>query len=901
MPVPRRSQYAFNGYRASNSSSGALRIDADGSIVAWNAGTSTTELKIYSRWTLLSVRLYLKQPTSSTIQWVTPDPEFYRAVDGGDIYRDDQLTDGPIFSIRIPYCEKYAYQGAWYVDSSDSSIHYDCIDKDGTLLDYLRTMSVKNAMSDNAVSVPVKWKLCYKATLDANGGSGGEANPIWYDQVHDRWCSDAYLLDVITSVSKPTLAGKAFTGYYTAKSGGTQVVDGTGRIKDTWTTVTSANATVYAQWESPVAVTFDHGGGSGTVDTLYYCAGSFFASSALADEVAAVAPPTRANHRFLGYYSDGAEVVAADGAISPSWSPSSAVTATAQWERVSYTVRIEANGGDGVSAVFADAARTGLYADETCAGDALTGVRPPVRAGYRFLGLYDADTEGGTLLADGDGTFTDSMASFVASVDDDSTLYALWKHVVTVRLDHRGGESDTDAVYYDADNGLFYDSAEMDAPAGGIAAPARECHAFGGYYTEADGGGEQRIDAGGAVVAGYAPAQDETLYAKWTRRSYRYGLNAAGGTAGASAIYCNGVDATFYADDALEMQAVAVAVPTRPGHSFGGYADGDVQVVDASGEIVLAEAFAADMEATAAWTANVYILSFDYSGGDGDVPRKSVTFGQAIGALPDATRARASFAGWALDGGVVDDTTVWSVPGDATAVAQWDLEFGGATDYFSVGNPALVTVSSTSGDECRRVAVAHGGKYEAGVNEAGGTWRNPSVTYAVKADTTVSVRLGQAFAAERRNGVMTRSGYMITAVEIRTEVGRFPTVTISATANEGENAVNNFAVNAGRFNVSVPVVARSRAQNLLGAISGGGHLQRVTLLATCDPVVCEENMMPCASDIVNGRYELDAETVAPADEAAPTASSGFAAIGTPVSGMDGAYRSYAIKARKEMV
>jgi hypothetical protein len=187
------------------------------------------------------------------------------------------------------------------------------------------------------------------------------------------------------------------------------------------------------------------------------------------------------------------------------------------------------------------------------------------------------------------------------------------------------------------------------------------------------------------------------------------------------------------------------------------------------------------------------------------------------------------------------------------------------------------------------------------------------VTYVVKANTTVAVPLGKAYAATfagaGANRAMTISGYMITSVEIVTEVGKFPTVTVSAVANEGANAINNFTVNANKFNVSVPVVARSKAQNLLGAISGGGYLQRATLVALCDPVVVDEKMMPCASDIVNGRYELSAETLAANGEAAPTMApaagfgtdGGFALLDVPRADQDASYIRYTVQARREMV
>jgi hypothetical protein len=219
------------------------------------------------------------------------------------------------------------------------------------------------------------------------------------------------------------------------------------------------------------------------------------------------------------------------------------------------------------------------------------------------------------------------------------------------------------------------------------------------------------------------------------------------------------------------------------------------------------------------------------------------------------------------------------------------------TDYFSLASASLVAVASTTGDTKQHVAAAHRGKYESGVNATSGIWRNPSVTYQVIADMTLTVMLGKGF-----SGASGRSGYMITSVEIVTQIGQFPTVTVSAVANEGANAVNNYTVNANKFKVSVAIKARSKAQNLMTALSGGGQLQRLTLVATCDPVVCVLGAMPCASDIVNGRYELSAETLAASGENAPTATSsgGFTIIGTPKTVRDGDFVRYEVEARKEM-
>jgi len=293
-------------------------------------------------------------------------------------------------------------------------------------------------------------------------------------------------------------------------------------------------------------------------------------------------------------------------------------------------------------------------------------------------------------------------------------------------------------------------------------------------------------------------------------------------------------------------------------------------------------------------------VAFNYNGGTISTASKTVTFGTAVGTLPTTTQNGGTFGGWYVGDTHITADTVWNIDEDTTADARWTRHFGTVVDYFGLASNALVPIASNSGEEIHRVAVAHGGKYESGVNETGGIWRNPSTTYAVVKDTTVSVQLGKAWAATKSGSTMTVSGYMIVMVEITTEVGKFPTVTVSAVANEGANAVNNFTVNANKFNVSVAVVARSKAQNLMSAISGGGKLQRVILRGLCDPVVVEEKLMPCASDIVNGRYELSAETIAVNGEAAPTTAQSFALTEKPKTGGEADFIRYSIQARREM-
>lgn len=569
-----------------------------------------------------------------------------------------------------------------------------------------------------------------------------------------------------------------------------------------------------------------------------------------------------------------------------------------------YTLAINANGGTGAASIWYSPETGKFYADEDLTTPIST-VTPFTKSSAQFLGLYTADNTSSTKAVDADGSFT----SWIPTTG--CTLYAQWRTVVEVELNQESGTGGTDAIWYDSVVGGFvYPNGTTAISA--IAVPRMECFAFLGYFTAASGG-TKYIDADGTLLAaltGNPPASALTLYAQWQRVSWRMTLDACGGTDGDTAIYCNGAVATFYRDDALANVIDSVVVPERRGYSFLGYftaASGGTKVIDENGGIGLS-AFAQNGTIYAQWLANTYTIEFNPSGGSVSVDTMSVTFGQAVGSLPTPTRPAdrpdAIFKGWRLDGDYITAATVWDFVGADTfvLVAHWLTAFGSVEDYFGLASSALVPISSDSGDVYKRVAVTHGGKYESGVNaRSSGIWRNPTVTYVVKANTTVAVKLGQAFPAVKSGSTMTRSGYMISSVEIVTEVGKFPTVTVSAVANEGKNAVNNFTVNKNKFDVSVPVVARSKAQNLLNAISGGGNLQRFILTATCDPVVCEEKLMPCASDIVNGRFELSAETLCASIENAPVASGGFVVVDTPQILNESDYIRYAVEARREMV
>ena len=828
-----------------------------------------------------------------------------------------------VTSIEPPTRECYRFNG--YYSAASGGVQY--IDDAGNFTDALQSLSITAAKTFTAQGTQTSWKL----TLDDNGGDGG-GGALYY-RIDGGGYFDNYLCEgePVSTVTKPSLADNAFAGYYNGTSTpGAQYIDAAGNFTASLDALAlTAAKTIYAKWVAPYKITISANSGTGGTTAFYFdsVSGKFYTGTDLAEEIAAITPHTRECFSFLGCYSSNNTTstvrVSADGTITTDWTPTGAATIYAQWSRVSWKVTLnKSSGTGGTSALYYKIDGGGYYADDLCTEQAHE-ITPPTRSGYVFKGYYSASSNG-TQYIDRSGSFLPDFNALTLTAA--KTIYAQWKAAYKITLNKSSGTGGTDAIWYSSEDAAFFADAACTTPATSVTIPTRECYRFTGYYNTASGT-TQYIDDGGdytASLSSLSITSAKTFYAQWTRVSYKATLDDNGGTGGGGAFYFDGKTANFYADDQLTTPTTTVDVPTREGYNFIGYyasKSGGSRYVSEGGTIVVSVALTKDLAIYARWRAREYTLTFDYNGGTGGTVSKTVTFGAAIGELPTPTRDKASFVGWYIGGLIINglvsggtqitDSTVWNIAEDKIATASWLRCFGGVADYFGLASDALIPIASTTGDTRHRVAVSHGGKYESDVNEIGGIWRNPSVTYVVKANTTVAVQLGKAWAATFTGSgskrKMTVSGYMTTTVEIVTEIGKFPTVTVSAVANEGANAVNNFTENKDKFNVSVPVVARSKAQNLLNAISGGGYLQSCRLVAACDPVVCEENLMPCASDIVNGRYELSAETLAPNGEAAPTMTAasgtngGFALIDDPRQGRDCDFIRYTIEARKEMV
>lgn len=547
----------------------------------------------------------------------------------------------------------------------------------------------------------------------------------------------------------------------------------------------------------------------------------------------------------------------------------------------------------------------GIYFDEAGTQEVLLNITMPTVECFAVTGFY----YGETMFVDANGIIVAAARETLENIASDYTLEPHTQRVSwKITLDHNGGTSEMGCFYYRIDGGGFYEDDKCTGEQIHYAElPMRPMYRTTGYFL----GSTKYINGGDAsftsALENATVANNYTLSAEWERSFYKLTLDSAGGSGGLAAIYQMTNNGGLWEDLGETRIVGAIATPTRTGYEFNGFYYGTFCGVDANGNVSSALASMAldrDYTLQAQWVGNTYTLGLP----NASPSTKTVTFGSAIGTLPTPTVAAGHrFVGWAIDGTTIGADTIWSWASDKDAVAQTLRSFGSVFDYFGFGSSNLVPIESDSGEEKPRIVTRHYGKFKGG--NSGSTsfngadaasslvWRNPTVKYMVVGDVAFTIQLGRAWRGTAGNAFSQgATGYMITSATIETRERSFPIITVSATANEGVNAVN-------QFSVTVNVYARARAQSLMGAISPGtGHLQSCRLEASCDPVVLAENMVPCASDVVNGRIDVSAEVLFAdiGNRTEPSAGTGFSLVSREETYGGTAYNGHRIAVRKEL-
>ena len=236
-------------------------------------------------------------------------------------------------------------------------------------------------------------------------------------------------------------------------------------------------------------VTYDaNGGENAPSDQLFAVGDTVTLSSSV---------PTRTGYTFLGWALTD-DATAAIYSAGSSFAPTDDVTLYAVWQRNTYTVSFDANGGAGAPAAQTKTHGTGLVLSST----------EPTRSGYSFAGWAVTSTATAAAYAPG-ATYT---------VDANVTLYAVWAEVLlsyTVTYDANGGSGAPDAQTKTHGTDLTLSSA----------VPTRTGYTFLGWALFASA--TAPIYASGGT---YATNANVTLYAVWQITTYTVTFQANGGS-----------------------------------------------------------------------------------------------------------------------------------------------------------------------------------------------------------------------------------------------------------------------------------------------------------------------------------------------------------------------------------
>ncbi|MBR4529096.1 MAG: InlB B-repeat-containing protein [Lachnospiraceae bacterium] len=493
------------------------------------------------------------------------------------------------------------------------------------------------AEAGGIVTLYAQWVInTYTISYDANEGTGSMADtPATYD------------VNVTLRANTFTRTGYIFNGWNTLPNGrGTAYADGA--VVKNLTAEGNATVTLYAQWTAiTYTIRLDANGGTGTMAdvTVRYDESKNLPRNTY----------TKAGHSFAGWNTeaDGSGTDYADQArVSNLANVSGAIVILyAKWNPYSYTIRYDANGGEGT---MADTAAT-------CGANVTLTANTYTKTGYRFTGWNTAANGSGTAYAD-EAVVKDLATTSGAVVK----LYAQWAaNTYTIRYDANGGDGtmdDTAAVYGES-KALRSNTF------------TKTGYHFDGWNTEADGSGTRY--ANGASVDSLTAEQGGivTLYAQWWYNSYVISYNKNGGSGSM------GTNDGHYGEEATLL----LNRFRRTGYHFTGWntkADGTgTSYADGATVLNLTAEDNGEVTLYAQWAVNTYTVRYDANGGEGTMADTAATYGENV-TLRENTFTKDSyrFNGWntAADGSgrtYADKASVSNLTADHGAIvtlyAQW--------------------------------------------------------------------------------------------------------------------------------------------------------------------------------------------------------------------------------------
>ena len=319
-------------------------------------------------------------------------------------------------------------------------------------------------------------------------------------------------------------------------------------------------------------------------------------------------PPAKAGCDFVGWYKES-ELTNAWNFTSDTVSAEN-ITLYAKWTAKKYNV------------TFKDYDGTDLKSETVEHGDSATAPTNPSRAGYTFAG-WDKDFSKIT----GDLTVT--------------ARYNVYQYTVSFTTNSEDTVPDQSVDY-----GALVTEPEPPAKAG--------CD-FVGWYKESE------LTNAWNFAADTVPAENITLYAKWTENTYAVAYDGNGSTGGAVP-----TDATSYHNGDTVTVLGNIGSLVRTGYTFADWntaANGSGTNRKGGETFTIGNSY---ITLFAQWIINQYIISFDSADGT-EVDTITQDYATAVTAPADPTKEGCTFAGWSQD---IPDT----MPAEnLTLTAQWDI------------------------------------------------------------------------------------------------------------------------------------------------------------------------------------------------------------------------------------
>ena len=399
----------------------------------------------------------------------------------------------------------------------------------------------------------------------------------------------------ISSPSSPTKTGHSFAGWY---------LDEECTKEYTISKMPAENITLYAKWEiNQYTISFNTLGGN-VIDSI---------TQNYNTSVTQPENPSRVGYTFDGWYSDRSCSIE----YTFSNMPAENITLFAGWTLNSYSISFNVDGGSEVATIKQD------Y------NTSLAKPNNPSKLGYSFAGWY-LDEECTIAY-----TFPSTMPA------ENITLYAKWEiNQYTITFNTNGG-SDVAPITLDYNSSLV-------RPAD----PSKVGRTFAGWYSNIE-------CTKPYIFPDKMPAENVTVYAKWSVNSYTVSFNVNGGD-------------TLQPITMKYNESFYLPTPTKTGHTFLGWA------TSLDGEVVYSENAIYTLGATnvtlyAKWNINQYTISFNTKGGDVVSPITQ-DYNTILSMPTNPSRVGYTFDGWYLDETLTSPFSSSRMPAEnITLYAKWNV------------------------------------------------------------------------------------------------------------------------------------------------------------------------------------------------------------------------------------